>query len=88
MSRPRQDDDTPTDEKSNGTTFVNPDFDNESNSSTDVDSNIFSDRGDKNTDDETSLFDEEEQHSPEYYLTESASLDVSRLRQRRYSPKI
>jgi hypothetical protein len=88
MSRPRQDDDTPTDEESDGTTFVNPDSDDESDSSTDVDSDIFSDRSDEDTDDEASLFDEEEQHPPEYYLAESASLDASRLRQRRYSPKI
>ncbi len=60
MSRPRQDNDTLTDEKSDGTTFVNPDFDNESDNNINADSDIFSDRGDKNTDDKISLFDEEE----------------------------
>ncbi len=57
MSRPRQDDDTPTDEESDGTTFVNPDTfsDDESDSSTDIDSDIFSGRGDEDIDDKTSL---------------------------------
>lgn len=89
MSRLRQDDDTPTDEDSDGTTLVNPDtFSNdESDSSTDVDSDIFSGRGDEDTEDEVSLFDDEELPLSEHYLAESASLDTSRFRQRRYSPK-
>lgn len=37
--------------------------------------------------DELVLEDQEEQLSPEYYLRETESLDVSQLRQKRYSPK-
>lgn len=42
---------------------------------------------DDESEDELALEDEEEQLSPEYYLQEAESLDVSRLRQKRYSPK-
>ncbi|CAI7602552.1 unnamed protein product [Penicillium pancosmium] len=37
--------------------------------------------------DELGLDDEDEQLSPEYFLREAESLDVSQLRQKRYSPK-
>lgn len=37
--------------------------------------------------DELGLDDEDEQLSPEYFLQEAESLDVSQLRQKRYSPK-
>jgi hypothetical protein len=89
MGRPRQAEDMLTDEESDCTTVVNSGTfpDDETDSTTDVDSDIFSDRSDHDTDDEASLFDEEELHPPEHYLVESASLDVLRLRQRRYSPK-
>jgi hypothetical protein len=78
-----------TDDESDGTTLVNPDAfsDDETDSSTDGDSDIFSDRSHDDDIDEASLFGDEEEHPPEYYLAESASLDASRLRQRRYSPK-
>ncbi|KAJ5267492.1 hypothetical protein N7478_010477 [Penicillium angulare] len=39
------------------------------------------------SEDELALDDEEEQLSPEHYLREAESLDVSKLRQKRYSPK-
>lgn len=39
------------------------------------------------TDNDSLCGDDEEQHSTEYYLTEAECLDVSQLRQRRYSPK-
>ncbi|OAT08575.1 hypothetical protein BDBG_17071 [Blastomyces gilchristii SLH14081] len=42
---------------------------------------------DDESEDELALEDEEEQLSPEYYLQEAESLDVSQLRQKRYSPK-
>ncbi len=82
MSRLRQDNDAPTDEKFNDIILVNLDTfsDDESDSSTDVNSDIFFDRGNEDTDDEILLFDDEKQDPPEYYLVESASLDVSRLR--------
>lgn len=89
MGRSRQNEDMPTDDESDSTTVVNSDTfsDDETDSTTEVDSDIFSDHSDDDTDDEASLFNDEERHPPEYYLVESASLDVSRLRQRRYSPK-
>lgn len=37
--------------------------------------------------DDDALFNDEEQHPPEYYLAEADRLDVSQLRQQRYSPK-
>jgi hypothetical protein len=75
--------------ESDSTTVVNSDTfsDDESDSTTGVDSVTFSNNGDDDTDDEASLFGDEEQRPPEYYLAESAGLDVSRLRQQRYSPK-
>ncbi|KAJ6110447.1 hypothetical protein N7486_002682 [Penicillium sp. IBT 16267x] len=42
---------------------------------------------DDESEDELALDDEEEQLSPEHYLREAESLDVSKLRQKRYSPK-
>lgn len=45
------------------------------------------DESDDESEDELALEDEEEQLSPEYYLQEAEALDVSRLRQKRYSPK-
>jgi hypothetical protein len=42
---------------------------------------------DDESEDELALEDEEEQLSPEYYLQEAEALDVSQLRQKRYSPK-
>lgn len=42
---------------------------------------------DDESEDELTLEDEEEQLSPEHYLREAESLDVSKLRQKRYSPK-
>ncbi|CEJ62232.1 hypothetical protein PMG11_10738 [Penicillium brasilianum] len=42
---------------------------------------------DDELEDELALEDEEEQLSPEYYLQEAEALDVSQLRQKRYSPK-
>jgi hypothetical protein len=75
--------------ESDSTTVVNSDTfsDDEPDGTTDVDSDTFSNNGADDTDDEASLFDDEEQRPPEYYLAESAGLDVSRLRQQRYSPK-
>jgi hypothetical protein len=84
MGRSRQDEDILMDDETDSTTVVNSDTfsDDKSDSTTDVDSDTFSDNGDDDTDDEASLFGDEEQRPPEYYLAESASLDVSRLRQR------
>lgn len=45
------------------------------------------DESDDESEDELALEDEEEQLSPEYYLQEAEALDVSQLRQKRYSPK-
>ncbi|KAJ6103770.1 hypothetical protein N7486_003992 [Penicillium sp. IBT 16267x] len=42
---------------------------------------------DDESEDDLALDDEEEQLSPEHYLREAESLDVSKLRQKRYSPK-
>ena len=39
------------------------------------------------SEDELASEDKEEQLPPEYYLQEAESLDVSQLRQKRYSPK-
>jgi hypothetical protein len=61
--------------------------DDETDSTTDVDEDDSSDDSDDDTDDEAWVFDDEEQRPPEYYLAESADLDVTRLRQRRYRPK-
>jgi hypothetical protein len=73
---------------------VNKDFlpsEDESGSTTDttIDSDDFSDdSSDGDTDDEAWLFDEVEGRLVEYYLNESANLDVARLRQKRYRPRI
>lgn len=40
-----------------------------------------------NTDDDISLFDDKVRHSPKYYLTEAANLNLQQLRQERYDPK-
>jgi hypothetical protein len=58
------------------------DFDDSSESESEPD-----DESDNESEDELALEDEEEQLSPEYYLQEAESLDVSQLRQKRYSPK-
>ncbi|KAJ5111736.1 hypothetical protein NUU61_001366 [Penicillium alfredii] len=42
---------------------------------------------DDESDDDSILGDEEEQPTPEYYLQEAENLDVSQLRQQRYSPR-
>ncbi|KAN0079505.1 hypothetical protein V8E54_004719 [Elaphomyces granulatus] len=42
---------------------------------------------DSDSDDEECLFEDEMQHPPEYYLAEAENLDVSQLRQQKYSPK-
>jgi hypothetical protein len=75
--------------ENDNTTIVNLNIfsDNESNGTTDIDSNTFSDNDNNNINNKTSLFADEKQRPPEYYLAESANLDISRLRQRRYSPK-
>jgi hypothetical protein len=50
----------------------------------DNDTDSLSGDSDDDTDDEESLFDDEEQHPPEYYLNGAAKLDPKRLRQKRY----
>ncbi|KKA16200.1 hypothetical protein T310_10215 [Rasamsonia emersonii CBS 393.64] len=62
-----------------------PPSDGSSDSETEPDSDESDD--DDDNDDDDSLFDNEEQHPPEYYLAEAECLDVSQLRQQRYSPK-
>lgn len=58
------------------------DFDDSSESEPDSD-----DESDDESEDELAPEDEEEQLSPESYLKEAEALDISQLRQRRYSPK-
>jgi hypothetical protein len=59
----------------------------EANSTSDDDTDSLFDESDDSSDDEEWLFDDEERHPPEHYLSEAATLDVTRLRQRRYSPR-
>jgi hypothetical protein len=54
-------------------------------STSDDDTESLFDESNDSTDDEEWLFDDEERHPLEYYLSETATLDVTRLRQRRYS---
>lgn len=63
--------------------LINDEADSTSNDGTD---SPF-DESDDSTDDDEWLFDDEERHPPEHYLSEAATLDVTRLRQRRYSPR-
>jgi hypothetical protein len=80
----------PKDDKSNSTTddetkslFNESDDDT---SDTD-DTEILSNESDSDTDDKACLSDDKGPQPPEYYLAKAASLDVKRLRQRRYSLK-
>jgi len=68
--------DSPFDESDDGTDDTN-DIETLSNESD----------GDSDIDGEAWLSDDEEQRPPEYYLIGALNLDVTRLRQRRYSPK-
>jgi hypothetical protein len=62
--------------------------DDEADSASDTDSESPLEEVSNNTeDDDDDLFDDEVRYPPEYYIAASANLDVSRLRQERYSPK-
>jgi hypothetical protein len=91
MTLSRYDEDFPsTDDESDGTTDDETDslFDETDGETDDTDdTEILSNESDSDTDDEAWLSDDEGPQPPEYYLAEAASLDVKRLRQRRYSPK-
>ena len=86
----RDEDVTFSDSRSVTSTDI-PDIFSNSPSDDSSDSESEPDRDDLDSDDSDddgdSLFDDEEQHPPEYYLAEADSLDVSKLRQQRYSPK-
>src|ERR1700730_17317771 len=91
MTWPRHDEDfLAMNEESDGTTDDETDslFD-ESDDNTDntEDTEVLPDESDGDTDDEAWLFDDECRRPQEYCLAEAASLDVKRLRQRRYSPR-
>jgi hypothetical protein len=62
--------------------FSNDPSDDSSNSSV-LDSESDSD----DSDDDNYPFEDEVERPPEYYLAEAESLDVSQLRQQRYSPR-
>jgi hypothetical protein len=91
MARLRHDKDyLSADDESDGTTDNESDslFDEGDDDTSDTDNiEILSNESDSNTDDEAYLSDDKGPQPPEYYLAEAASLDVKRLRQRRYSPK-
>jgi hypothetical protein len=91
MARLRYDKDyLSADDESDSTTDNESDslFDESDDDISDTDnSEILSNESDSNTDDKVYLSDDEGPQPPEYYLAEAASLDVKRLRQRRYSPK-
>jgi hypothetical protein len=80
----------PTDDESDSTTDDDTEslFDESDDNTGDTDdTEILSNESGSDTDDEACLSDDEGPHPPEYYLAEAASLDVKRLRQRRYSLK-
>jgi hypothetical protein len=56
-----------------------------SDNESDVDGD--SDDSDSDSGDDDCLFEDEVEHPPEYYLAAAENLDVSQLRQQRYSPK-
>lgn len=91
MTWPRHDEDfLPMNEESDGTTDDESDslFDESDDNTDDTkDTEVLLDKSDSDTDDEAWLFDDVCRRPPEHYLAEAASLDVKRLRQRRYSPK-
>jgi hypothetical protein len=66
--------------------FSNDPSDASSDSELEPDMEPDGDDSDDDSDGEL-LFDDEKQYPPEYYQAESDSLDVSRLRQKRYSDK-
>ena len=53
----------------------------EDNSTSHDDTNSLFEESDDSTDNEEWLFDDEERHSPEHYISTAANLDVDRLRQ-------
>ena len=91
MTRSRHDKDLPpTDDESNSTTDNETDslFDESDDNTDDIDdTEVLSNKSDSNTDSEACLSDDKGPRPLEYYLAEAVSLDVKRLRQRRYSPK-
>jgi hypothetical protein len=63
--------------------------DDEVETASNTNSESLLDEVDDNTDnDDDDLFDGELRHPPEYYIAKSNNLDVGRLRQKRYSPKM
>ena len=88
MTRPRQNEDfLSTDDETDDE--IDSLFDESDDGTDDTnDIEILSDENDGDTDGEAWLSDDEEQHPLEYYLAKALNLDVKRLRQRRYSPKI
>jgi hypothetical protein len=91
MTWPRHDEDfLPMNKESNGTTDdkSNSLFDKSNNNTDDTeDTEVLLNESDSDTNDEAWLFDNVCKRPLEHYLAEAASLDVKRLRQRRYSPK-
>ncbi|XMA19910.1 hypothetical protein WAI453_012701 [Rhynchosporium graminicola] len=61
-------------------------FDDEADSDTDTD--LDSLVAEEYSDEDDDLFDDEVRYPLAYYVANAANLDVQRLRQRRYSPKI
>ena len=62
-------------------------IEDEADSTSDDDTDSIFGESNNITVDEEWLFDDEERHPPEYYTSAAANLDVSRLRQKRYSPR-
>jgi hypothetical protein len=78
------------DDESDGTTDDETDslFDESDDDTDDTeDTEILSNESDSDTDGEACLSNDEGPCPLEYYFAEAASLNVKRLRQRRYSPK-
>jgi hypothetical protein len=85
MPRARYSEDVLTlDNKSTSGSYTDSLFDDEAGSGTDTDLDSFV-TGDSDDDDD--LYDDEVRHPPDHYRANAATLDVQRLRQRRYSPK-
>jgi hypothetical protein len=59
----------------------------EADSTSDDDTDSLSEESGNIKGDEEWLFDDEEQHPPEHYITAVANLNITRLQQQLYSPR-
>jgi hypothetical protein len=62
-------------------------MEDEADSASDDNTDSIFEESDDIMDNEELLFDDEERHTPEHYSSAAANLDVTRLRQKRYSPR-